>query len=72
MIRVLVVEDEPLIAEAHRTYVGRVPGFTVHSVVKCPREFSAQRVEDSTYPRDLRSHIIPLLQRQPHRVWQLL
>ncbi|MFE3291738.1 response regulator [Rhodococcus sp. NPDC059234] len=33
MIRVLVVEDEPLIAEAHRAYVGRVPGFTVHSVV---------------------------------------
>ncbi|MGW6379114.1 response regulator [Rhodococcus sp. NPDC055112] len=33
MIRVLVVEDEPLIAEAHRTYVGRVPGFTVHAVV---------------------------------------
>ncbi|WP_119726851.1 response regulator [Thermomonospora amylolytica] len=29
MIRVLVVEDEPLIAEAHRAYVERVPGFTV-------------------------------------------
>jgi response regulator of citrate/malate metabolism len=26
---VLIVEDEPLIAEAHRTYVERVPGFTV-------------------------------------------
>ncbi|MFT7022026.1 MAG: response regulator of citrate/malate metabolism [Rhodococcus sp. (in: high G+C Gram-positive bacteria)] len=25
----LIVEDEPLIAEAHRTYVERVPGFTV-------------------------------------------
>ncbi|GAA5041674.1 response regulator [Nocardia callitridis] len=27
MIRVLIVEDEPLIAEAHRTYVQRVTGF---------------------------------------------
>ncbi|MDQ4489834.1 response regulator [Sinomonas sp. ASV486] len=26
-IRVLVVEDEPIAAEAHATYVGRVPGF---------------------------------------------
>jgi response regulator of citrate/malate metabolism len=26
-IRVLVVEDDPLAAEAHRQYVGRVPGF---------------------------------------------
>ncbi|MGA9872552.1 MAG: response regulator [Rhodococcus sp. (in: high G+C Gram-positive bacteria)] len=33
MIRVLIVEDEPLIAEAHRTYVERVPGFTVVDVV---------------------------------------
>ncbi|MFD7540115.1 response regulator [Streptomyces sp. NPDC059819] len=28
MIRVLVVEDDPVAAEAHRLYVGRVPGFT--------------------------------------------
>lgn len=33
MIRVLVVEDEPLIAEAHRSYVERVPGFEVADVV---------------------------------------
>ncbi len=33
MIRVLIVEDEPLIAQAHHAYVGRVPGFVVHSVV---------------------------------------
>ncbi|WP_155738878.1 response regulator, partial [Rhodococcus pyridinivorans] len=32
MIRVLVVEDEPLIAEAHREYVGRVDGFEVVGV----------------------------------------
>lgn len=29
MIRVLIVEDEVLIAEAHKNYVERVPGFTV-------------------------------------------
>ncbi|WP_327009905.1 response regulator [Dactylosporangium sp. NBC_01737] len=29
MIRVLVVEDEPIAADAHVVYVGRVPGFEV-------------------------------------------
>ncbi|QRP48938.1 response regulator [Amycolatopsis sp. FDAARGOS 1241] len=33
MIRVLVVEDEPVAAEAHRLYVERLPGFTVAGVV---------------------------------------
>jgi len=33
VIRVLVVEDEPVAAEAHRAYVGRVPGFEVAGVV---------------------------------------
>ncbi|MEV0947699.1 response regulator [Rhodococcus sp. NPDC049939] len=33
MIRVMIVEDEPLIAEAHRAYIERVPGFSVHTVV---------------------------------------
>lgn len=33
MIRVLIVEDEPLIAEAHREYVMRITGFVVHAVV---------------------------------------
>ncbi|WP_239331246.1 response regulator [Frankia sp. CiP3] len=31
-IRVLVVEDDPLIAEAHQTYVERIPGFAVAGV----------------------------------------
>ena len=31
-IGVLVVEDEPVAAEAHRTYVERVPGFVVRGV----------------------------------------
>ena len=32
MIRVLVVEDEPVAAEAHRTYVDRTTGFTTAAV----------------------------------------
>jgi response regulator of citrate/malate metabolism len=31
-VRVLVVEDEPLVAEAHAAYVGRVPGFEVAGI----------------------------------------
>jgi len=33
MIEVLIVEDDPVAAEAHRTYVERVAGFTVAGVV---------------------------------------
>lgn len=32
LLRVLVVEDEPVAAEAHAVYVGRVPGFVVAGV----------------------------------------
>lgn len=32
MIRVLVVDDEPVAAEAHRTYVDRTPGFSTAAV----------------------------------------
>jgi response regulator of citrate/malate metabolism len=32
VIRVLVVEDEPVAAEAHRTYVDRTPGFVTAAV----------------------------------------
>lgn len=31
-IRVLVVEDDPVAADAHQLYVGRVPGFEVAGV----------------------------------------
>ena len=31
-IRVLVVEDEPLIAQAHGTYVKRVQGFSLAGI----------------------------------------
>ena len=38
MITVLIVEDEPLIAEAHRTYLGRLQGFSVAAVVHTARD----------------------------------
>lgn len=34
MIQVLVVEDEPVAAEAHRTYVDRTPGFRTAAVAR--------------------------------------
>lgn len=46
MIRVLVVEDEPVAAEAHRLHVERVPGFAVAGVVHSGAEalrFCARR-----------------------------
>ncbi|MEU4343036.1 response regulator [Nocardia sp. NPDC023852] len=38
MIRVLIVEDEPLIAEAHRAYVERITGFTPVGIAHTGRE----------------------------------
>lgn len=38
MINVLIVEDEPLIAEAHHTYLGRIAGFTAIATVNTARE----------------------------------
>lgn len=38
MITVLIVEDDPLIAEAHRTYLGRLEGFSVAAVAHTARE----------------------------------
>jgi response regulator of citrate/malate metabolism len=40
-IRVLVVEDEPLLAEAHKAYTERVPGFVVVGVAHTAREAMA-------------------------------
>ncbi|AGL18162.1 response regulator [Actinoplanes sp. N902-109] len=37
-IRVLVVDDDPLIAEAHRTYTEKIPGFTVVGVAHTARD----------------------------------
>ncbi|MBT2428797.1 response regulator [Streptomyces sp. ISL-112] len=50
MIRVLVVEDDPVAADAHRMYVGRVAGFTVAAVAHTRAE--AVRVLERT-PVDL-------------------
>jgi response regulator of citrate/malate metabolism len=38
MITVLIVEDEPLIADAHRTYLGRLEGFVVAGVAHTARD----------------------------------
>ncbi|WP_328905958.1 response regulator [Streptomyces sp. NBC_00234] len=50
MIRVLVVEDDPVAADAHQLYVGRVPGFEVAAVAHSRAE--AVRALDRT-PVDL-------------------
>ncbi|MET0474725.1 MAG: response regulator [Mycobacterium sp.] len=38
MISVLIVEDDPLIAEAHRTYLARLEGFSATAVVHTARD----------------------------------
>jgi response regulator of citrate/malate metabolism len=38
VISVLIVEDDPMIAEAHRTYLTRVEGFSTFAVVHTARE----------------------------------
>jgi response regulator of citrate/malate metabolism len=38
MIRVLIVEDEPLIADAHQTYLQRLQGFSVTAVAHTARD----------------------------------
>ncbi|GAB3958499.1 hypothetical protein GCM10027614_76140 [Micromonospora vulcania] len=46
-IRVLVVEDEPLLAEAHTAYTERVPGFVVVGVAHTARAaMAALRAND--------------------------
>ncbi|MEV4708978.1 response regulator [Actinoplanes sp. NPDC049316] len=41
LIRVLVVDDEPLIAEAHRAYTEKIDGFTVTGVAHTARDAMA-------------------------------
>jgi response regulator of citrate/malate metabolism len=50
MINVLIVEDEPLIAEAHRTYLGRLPDFSVAAAVRTAAD--AMRVAASAAASD--------------------
>ncbi|MFV0457740.1 MAG: response regulator [Actinomycetales bacterium] len=45
-IRVLVVEDEPMMADAHASYVGRVPGFEVVRVAVTLREAVQSVIRD--------------------------
>ncbi|APA96145.1 response regulator [Nocardia seriolae] len=54
-IRVLIVEDEPKIAAAHRSYVDRLPGFQVVGVVHTGRDAIsiAKRSQSSGVPVDL-------------------
>ncbi|WP_407835640.1 response regulator [Streptomyces sp. DSM 116496] len=48
-VRVLVVEDDPVAADAHALYVGRVPGFTavavVHSLAEATRVLERTRID---------------------------
>jgi response regulator of citrate/malate metabolism len=55
MISVLIVEDEPLIAEAHRTYLGRLEGFSVAGVAHTARDAmrAASEAATSDAPIDL-------------------
>ena len=46
-VRVLVVEDEELAAEAHASYVGRVPGFELAGVARSAREAARLLESDS-------------------------
>ena len=55
MISVLIVEDDPLIAEAHRTYLSRLEGFSATAVVHTAREAmqAASEAAASDTPIDL-------------------
>ena len=60
MIKVLVVEDDPVAAEAHRLYVERVDGFTVAGVVhtggEALRRWAAARRPGAARPLPARQH----------------
>jgi response regulator of citrate/malate metabolism len=55
VITVLIVEDEPLIAEAHQTYLGRLEGFSVVAVVHTARDAmrAASEAAATSTPVDL-------------------
>ncbi|WP_059017076.1 response regulator [Mycobacterium sp. M26] len=50
MITVLIVEDEPLIAEAHRTYLERLKGFSLAGVAATARDAMRIASEASATP----------------------
>ena len=55
MISVLIVEDDPLIAEAHNAYLGRLQGFSTAAVVNTARDAmrAASEAAASETPIDL-------------------
>ena len=55
VINVLIVEDDPLIAEAHHTYLGRLEGFSVTAVAHTARDAmrAAAQAAASERPVDL-------------------
>ncbi|MFJ1457695.1 response regulator [Nocardia sp. N2S4-5] len=55
MVRVLIVEDEPQIAAAHRAYLERMTGFTVAAVAGTGRDAlrAASRAAESDAPIEL-------------------
>ncbi len=55
MISVLIVEDDPLIAEAHHAYLGRLQGFSTAAVVNTARDAmrAASEAAASETPIDL-------------------
>jgi len=54
-ISVLIVEDDPLIAEAHQAYLGRLEGFSVAAVAHTARDAmrAAATAAASEHPVDL-------------------
>ena len=50
MISVLIVEDDPLIAEAHRTYLSRLEGFSATAVVHTARDAMQAAAEAAASP----------------------
>jgi response regulator of citrate/malate metabolism len=48
MINVLIVEDDPLIAEAHRTYLGRLQDFSVTGIAHTARDAMRIAADAST------------------------
>ncbi|MCE5290579.1 MAG: response regulator [Nocardiaceae bacterium] len=52
MIEVLIVEDDPMIAEAHRVYVGRIDGFRVAAVAHTARD-AMRAASQAEQPIDL-------------------
>src|SRR4029077_7236660 len=48
VISVLIVGDEPLIPEGHRTFLGRLPGFSVAAVAHTARDAMRAASEAAT------------------------